>query len=379
MEPLCNYYGKCGGCSLQHIDYEVQLSNKKKRLAKLLGFSEESLLVFNSNPYNYRNRMDFVFCKQGLGLRMKGDWKKIVSLEKCVISNEKLNSLMNEIAAFFKDVDYFDIVKHTGTFYFAVLRAPRKDSAINFVLNEESSSLGEAVERIKEFSKVTSANNVLITFISPESNDSTQGESVVVKGSEMIAEEYLIDDAIGNKFNYSARGFFQNNTAVAEMMHKYCNEILRKYSTKEAHLLDLYGGVGTFGIMNADLFSQVSIVESIPQCIDAANLNIKENNVGNAKAILLDAKHLKKLQLPQKPQQLFVITDPPRSGMDERTIEQLKKLKPEIIVYISCNPEQLAKDILKFKEYDLKSAALFDMFPQTNHMEAVVELVLKES
>jgi tRNA/tmRNA/rRNA uracil-C5-methylase (TrmA/RlmC/RlmD family) len=114
------------------------------------------------------------------------------------------------------------------------------------------------------------------------------------------------------------------------------------------------------------------IIESIKQCIDAADINIKENNVKNAKTIVLDAKQLKKVEL-KKP--LFVITDPPRSGMHPKTIEQLKNLKPEVIIYISCNIQQLGKDLLKFKDYKIKSAALFDLFPQTPHIEAVVEMV----
>ncbi len=398
--PLCPYFNSCGGCSAQHIPYELQLENKKNRLSSLIKFPE--IKVFHGSEYFYRNRMDFVFCREGLGLRKKGDWKKIIPVEKCVISNEALNRLMQEIKGFFNnadyDVDYFDILKHTGTFYYAIIRtpampampaasaphavpvasaalaAPACNSAINFVLNEESSNLSRAVDKIKAFAKVTSANNILVTYVPPEANDAAQGEFFIVKGSEMISENYL-----GRKFHYSARGFFQNNTSVAELMQKYCNELLKEYeikkSTKQSHLLDLYAGVGTFGIINAGLFKEVTMVESIQQCIDAANMNIKENSLKNAKAVLLDAKQLRKLSFPQE---LFVITDPPRSGMDQRTIDQLKKLKPKVIIYISCNPEQLARDIPKFKEYKIKTAALFDMFPQTNHMEAVVEMVLKD-
>jgi len=139
------------------------------------------------------------------------------------------------------------------------------------------------------------------------------------------------------------------------------------------NLLDLYGGVGTFGIINSDLFKTVKTVESFEGCVDAAKANIELNGVKNTEAILLDAMHLKKLDL-QSP--LFVITDPPRSGMHQKTIEQLIVLKPKLIIYISCSIQQLEKELPKFlKHYKLKSAAIFDLFPQTNHMETVVELV----
>ena len=139
-------------------------------------------------------------------------------------------------------------------------------------------------------------------------------------------------------------------------------------------MLDLYAGVGTFGIINSGLFKEVYIVESDKNCIDAAKINIKNNSIKNAKEILLDAMKLKQLTLPKD---LFVITDPPRSGMHPKTIEQLKNLKPKIIIYVSCNIEQLSKDLNKFSDYSIKSAALFDLFPQTPHIEAVVELVLR--
>ena len=159
---------------------------------------------------------------------------------------------------------------------------------------------------------------------------------------------------------------------MAEKMLEYVHALLGKHDTKQAALLDLYGGVGTFGIILADLFQSVTTVESVPSCVKAAEKNIAENKVPNVKATLLDAMQLKKLTL-QKP--LFVVTDPPRSGMHPKTIQQLNVLQPEVIIYVSCNIQQLAKDLPKFKNYQIKSAALFDLFPQTPHVEAIVELV----
>ena len=166
---------------------------------------------------------------------------------------------------------------------------------------------------------------------------------------------------------------------MAEVMHAYCRNLLKGYAPnedlKEMHLLDLYGGVGTFAIINADLFKTSITVESVKQCTDSAEKNIKENSIANCKAMTLDARYIKKLTLPQP---LVVITDPPRSGMHPDTILHLNKIKPKLIIYVSCNLEQLEKDIPKFKDYEIKSAALFDLFPQTPHSETIVELQLKE-
>ena len=138
-------------------------------------------------------------------------------------------------------------------------------------------------------------------------------------------------------------------------------------------MLDLYAGVGAFGIINASLFKNVFIVESAKKSIECAEINIKENKVNNAEVFVLDAERISRLELPEN---LFVITDPPRSGMHHKTIEHLRRIAPKVIIYVSCNLQQLKKDISKFKEYKIKSAALFDLFPHTNHIEAVVELEL---
>ncbi|MEM4259958.1 MAG: 23S rRNA (uracil(1939)-C(5))-methyltransferase RlmD [Candidatus Woesearchaeota archaeon] len=367
-DPLCCYFRKCGGCSAQHINYSTQLENKKKLLINRIKY--EDVKIFFDNNYNYRNRMDFIFHRNGLGLREKGKWYSIIDIEKCVISNEKLNLLLREIREFFNDCDYFDIRKKTGTFKYAVLRTPGDNSSISFVLNENSTRLNEAIKKIKEFAKISCANNIIVTYVPANSDISISNNYFVVKGTEKL-KETLLD----SEFYYSIQGFFQNNTVMTNKMHEYIHKILEKYKedTLKSSLLDLYGGVGTFGIINAGLFKSVIIVENDKNCIDSVEENIKNNNVKNIKAIILDAKQLGRLKLKQP---LFVITDPPRSGMDEKTIIELKKLKPKVIIYISCNVDRLGKDIPKFKDYKIKSAAMFDLFPQTPHIEAVVEMEL---
>ena len=364
--PKCPNFGKCGGCATQHLSYEVQLENKKKRLAQEIGF--EDVRIFHDEEFYYRNRMDMAFRSDGLGFREKGKWWSIVNVKQCMISDKRLNELIVEIRQFFGDnIDAFDVKKHTGIFRYAVIRTPQKDSCISFVLNQDSTRLDAAIEKIKEFASQTTANNILVTYMPPKSDRSVGEDYFVVKGSDTLEETLL-----GKTFHYSAQGFFQNNSIMAEKMQDYCHKLLQKYDTKDIHLLDLYGGVGTFGIINADLFKSVTSIENFEGCTLAANENIKRNNVKNMEAICLDAKQLKNLKLPEP---LYVITDPPRAGMHPKTIRQINYLKPKVIIYISCNIKQLGKDLPKFRDYKIKSAAMFDLFPQTNHMESVIELV----
>jgi 23S rRNA (uracil1939-C5)-methyltransferase len=158
-------------------------------------------------------------------------------------------------------------------------------------------------------------------------------------------------------------------------MVEHAKNIFSKYETKDKNLLDLYGGVGTFGLCLADMFKKTVIVESVPESIACAKKNIINNGITNAEAHCLDSAKMGKVISKGN---LFAITDPPRSGMTRQAIENLTALEPEIIVYVSCNPQQFSREMLIFqKKYDLKSITVFDMFPQTTHIETVAELVRK--
>jgi len=368
---------KCGGCATQHIEYELQLENKKKKLSDITGFND--IQVFSDDPWNYRNRMDMVFTRDGLGFREKGRWWKTVAVGECVISNSRLNELKREVEDFFgPEFDFFHVKERVGTLKYAVIRTPQNDSCISIVLNKESENLDKVVAEVKKFAEKTTANNVLITYIKAKSSQSIGEDYEIVKGTDMVHETIC-----AKVLHYSPQGFFQNNSVMAEKMHEYTRQLLSDRRPNGgpdgeklyAHLLDLYGGVGAFGIVNADLFHKVTSVEDFEACTVAAKENMKRNDIENMEAICMDAKRLKQVNLPEK--NLYVITDPPRVGMHEETIIQLRKLKPKLIIYISCNVDQLAKDLPKFKDYKIKSAAVFDLFPQTNHMESVIELVPK--
>jgi tRNA (uracil-5-)-methyltransferase len=364
VDPKCRYFGKCGGCTAQHIPYEVQLENKKNIVSHATGLSD--IKVFHDYPYSYRSRMDFIFHKHGLGFREKGNWKTIIDIAECAISNAKLNSILHELRSFFDEPDYFDLVKKTGTMKYAVIRTPGGKSSISFVLNDKSTRLKEVIDQVKSYAEKSSADNIIITYASPEQDVSTSTEFFLVKGTDTLSETFL-----GKIFSFNVQGFFQNNSKVAEKMLAYSRQLLEKYDTKDAHLLDLYGGVGTFGIVNSDLFRMTTVVEAFKGSIDSAKENIAANKA-RADAYALDAKQIRRLKLGDP---LFVIADPPRSGMEQGAINSLKEFRPNVIIYVSCNPQQLKKDLQKFNGYEVRSAAMFDMFPQTTHVEAVAELI----
>ncbi len=346
-EPLCPYFGACGGCSSQHVAYDSQLEWKRKKVVAVTG--QDKVAVFHGQQYGYRNRMDFLMGGGAFGLRRKGK-VGIIDVERCPISQDAINELLKEIREVLSGVDSKSIL--------SIIIRP---SCVVFVLDGNSSRLAPVMELIKIFAAKTSCANVVVSY---------PGESAfAVKGDNVLSHSIL-----GKNFLFPADGFFQNNSVVAEKMHAYCRQLLAAHKTDAASLLDLYGGVGCFGLINADLFKQALIVEEVAASIECAQKNIEVHGVKNAKAMALDAKRIGRLT-PLKP--LFVIADPPRSGMDPKTIDALNAFQPEAIIYISCNVEQLAKDLPKFKNYEIKSAAIFDLFPNTPHIEAVVELIRK--
>jgi len=260
-QPPCHYFNECAGCSTQHIEYSLQLKNKEKNLMQSLNIKNTKL--FSGNEFNYRNRMEFLFNKNGPGLRKKNN--SIINVDRCIIANDKINSLLLEIKDYFKDINAFDFKSKTGTLCYALIRTASEKSSISFVLNEESDQIDCLVEKINNFSKLTSADTIIITYTKSELPDSISENYTVIKGSDTLNEVFL-----EKSFEYSVQGFFQNNIEVAKMMHNYVRSLLKQYLEKQIYLLDLYAGVGTFGINNSDLFKQVTIIESFQKCIDSA-------------------------------------------------------------------------------------------------------------
>ena len=367
--PPCPYFGQCAGCTLQSLEYSEQLSKKAAALSKLLG--TETISVHNAQEFGYRNRMEFLYTKDGIGLRAASSPGKVIPIQECLICSHRINQLLVELKDFFKDNDSFQSGNAQGTLRYVVIRATSHADSISFVLHSDSTNLQRNIEKIGEYAKLSTAQNILITYTDTVEDEQYSGEFFMIKGHPFLHEEVS-----GMKFMFSSQGFFQNNTTVAEKMQEYVHNLLAKYDTKNATLLDLYAGVGTFGIINSNLFKKVHLVESYQGCINSANENIKKNDIKNACAHRLEAHSMGRLRLTGD---TYVITDPPRSGMSQKAIEQLKRLRPKAIIYLSCNPHQLAKDIKKFKSYAVKSAAFFDMFPQTEHSEVIAELVLNES
>lgn len=303
-----------------------------------------------SEPYAYRNRMDFLFGK-GPSLRTETG---IVPVKDCPIANKKINALLGEVWSWYnKHQQHLD-----KTLKQIIIRAAEHtDSAtVSFVLDEKSMGFTQHGAQIRILT--TSAQNVVI---------GTSESCFAVKGTQTMQETLL-----GKMISYNCLSFFQNNTRVAEKMVGYCRNIFAKYAPSGARLVDLYGGAGTFGVSLGDMFHEVCTIDCEGPNIQCAAENMLVHGIRGT-VITGDATALRKVSR-DKP--LYAVTDPPRVGMDPKVIRLLLDMKPDVIVYVSCNPRQLAKELQRFQtQYRIESISVFDMFPQTPHIECVAELV----
>lgn len=384
-KPLCPYFRQCGGCKTQHIPYEVQVHNKRQFVIDAMKRNSiplpNEVEIFHAEPYGYRNRMDFICFSGGFGFRQAGKFDKFIDVRHCVISNKRVNELLEQLWSWFEKqrdkIDSFDMKLKTGTLKAAVVRAShfQDSSSVSFVLSSDSSKQAAHIELIRDFAKTTDADTVVVAQVGKHEENSISEEFFTVKGDGMLNE-----DIAGAHLLFNSQGFFQNNPVMADKMVLYVKSLLEKQDTKSSSLVDLYGGVGTFGVAIAPLFSNTILIESAKAGTDCAEQNIKSNKLKNFMVVCGDARKIKQPAVQKfLSEDVFVVTDPPRSGMDQDTLRALMALEPKTIVYVSCNPAQLAKELRTMtRKYDLKSLAVFDLFPQTNHVEAVAELVLRK-
>lgn len=388
-KPLCPHFGFCGGCKWQNLKYQHQLFYKAKQvkdsLVHLGGFPEPKIkeILGSDNIFYYRNKMEFTFGKDEngkliLGLHPAERYEEVFDLKKCFLQSEISNEIVGWIKEFLKEKNLlpYDIKKHSGFLRFLAIREGKKtdQSMVNLVTHqgefpyafEFSSGLSKEFPQIK--SVVRNINSKLANIAS--------GEKEEVLGGDKIIYEKLKDFT----FEISANSFFQTNTRQAEKLFDKVLD-LTDLSGSE-NVLDLYSGTGTISIFLSTRAKKVVGVESLTDSVENAKRNAFRNNIKNAEFILGEAKEV--LSSLQKEKNYFevVVVDPPRAGLHPDVIKYLLNLKPQKIVYVSCNPTTLARDLSASggfceRYYDLDEVHPVDMFPHTFHIETVARLVLK--
>ena len=402
-EPVCSYFGTCGGCKQQDLKYSEQLFYKQEQVKDIFqrigGFQHLVMepIVASENIIYYRNKLEFSFADRrwltkaeigddasindrnfALGFHIPRIFDKVLDIHECFLQSKISNDILNFTREFFKnrETPIYSTKTHEGYLRNLVIKQSQhaKDLMVNLVTSDENDDLMEQYS-----SELRNRFPEISTII----NNINQKKSQVAIGDyeKIFFGSGLINDHIGKyKFQISANSFFQTNTVQAENLY---NTALEYAEIKENDIVyDLYAGAGTISIYMSDKAKHVYAFESVEPAVRDAQKNNELNSVKNVSYFLAD---LNKSFLPilshfKIPKPNITILDPPRSGMNPKTVKDLLSLKPEKIVYVSCNPATQARDIqlLCENEYELIKIKPVDMFPHTFHIENVASLRLKK-
>lgn len=389
--PFCPRYMECGGCSYQKVSYDNQLALKGDMVKAIMDGVIEGEYVYEGilgSPYEwaYRNKMEFSFgdeYKDGplsLGLHKKGSFHDIITTDECRIVNADYNNILNAVLDFFKELGFpfYHKMSHTGYLRHLVVRRAVKTGEIlvNVVTTGSFDELPECrkyredgiyedlKEKLFSLDLYGSIEGILHTI-----NDSPADVVQSDRTEVIYGRDYITEKLLGLEFKISTFSFFQTNTLGAEVLYTKAREFVG--DTKDKVVFDLYSGTGTIAQIIAPVADKVIGVEIVEEAVEAAKENAKLNGLENCDFIAGDV--LKVIDdITDKPD--IIILDPPRDGINPKALKKIIDYGVDKIVYISCKPTSLARDIEVLQEegYKVEKVCAVDMFPQTVHVETVV-------
>jgi 23S rRNA (uracil1939-C5)-methyltransferase len=378
--PKCKHFYECGGCELMHMDYDVQAAFKKYRLEQIVKKLPQKDIIVEDitamvNPYYYRNKVEIKFTQGEKGI-MAGFFKAkshhVVDLQECYIMQKKsfeLLTLIRNLANQF-GIKAYDLASGTGELKSAVIRESYKYKEIVVLFNIATDEITNEKDFVDHIVKaIPEVKGIGISKTIDESGLSDE-EIRLVYGRGFIKDELL-----GKQFEIGFRSFFQVNTLQAERLYKKVIEFGR-FTGKE-RVIDAYSGIGSIALSISDKVNKVFGIEIFKSAISDAKRNARINGVKNA---LFELGHVDKVLSKWKNYKFdLIIVDPPRKGCSKDLLDTIVKMQFPKVIYISCNPATLGRDLeyLIEHQYKVERIAPVDMFPQTSHVESVVLLSLK--
>ncbi len=398
IEPVCQHFGACGGCKWQNMSYEQQLfyknqevQNNLKRIGKI-ELPEFEPILGSEKTLFYRNKMEFSFSnarwltpeeiasgdeigkENALGFHIPKMWDKILDIQKCHLQQDPSNAIRNEIREFANanQLSFFN---------------PREQEGLLRTLMIRTSSIGEIMVMIQFFYDNKQERELLLDHLAAKFPAITSLQYVVnAKANDTIYDQdvvlykgrdYILEEMEGLKFSINAKSFYQTNSDQAYELYK----ITRDYAelTGNELVFDLYTGTGTIAQFVSKKAKKVVGVEAVPEAIADAKINAERNDITNCDFFVGDMKNVFNDEfIATHGHPDVIITDPPRDGMHKDVVDMLLKVAPKRIVYVSCNSATQARDLaLLDAKYKVTKVRPVDMFPQTHHVENVVQLELK--
>lgn len=373
----CPVAKKCSGCQLSNMTYEQQLAYKQKDVEGLLGqFGEVKPIIPMEDPYNYRNKVQAVFRGDRSGKIISGVYQSsrngIVGVDRCFLNDERADRIVvgiRELLRSFKLRPY-DIGTGRGFLKHVLIRVGKQSGEILVTLVGADRMFPKKKDftaaLLKKFPEITT-----VTF-SVNTND-----EMLMLGSHnevLFGKGYIVDELCGKKFRVSPQSFYQINPVQTEKLYRYAIEAAGL--SKTDNILDAYSGIGTIGIIASDYVNTVQGIEYNAAAVRDAVKNCAENGITKKIAFNKgDAGEFLRERAKNGTFYDVVFMDPARAGADRRFLNALTKIKPRRIVYISCNPATLSRDLKSLaKDYKIKEIQPFDMFPHTRHTETAAVL-----
>jgi len=395
INASCDHFGSCGGCKWQNMSYSRQLYYKDKevknnleRIGKLkinniIPIQESDKIFF------YRNKMEFSFSnnrwltmdevkskeplnqRNGLGFHVPGMWDKILDINKCWLQKDPSNDIRNKLKSFAieKKIPFFDPKKQIGILRTLMIRT----SSIGhiMVVVQFYSGSQKVIDIILNYLKTTFPEiNSLQYVVNNKCNDTIYDQEVIC----FYGKDYIMEEMEGLKFKINAKSFYQTNSEQAYELYKIAREFAELNGNELVY--DLYTGIGTIAQFIAKKAKKVIGVESVKEAVIAAKQNAILNKIDNVDFFVGDMRKIFNdnfININGTPD--IIIADPPRNGMHIDVVQQILKIGPEKVIYISCNSATQARDLFFMSsKYQIIKSQAVDMFPQTHHVENVVLL-----
>lgn len=384
-EVDCLTYKRCGGCNLRHIEYEETLKIKQDVVQNLVNKILKNKIkvqetVGMKNPFHYRNKAQYP-----LGINNEGEpiigvfanrTHEVIPIEKCLIQNPQSEQIAKYILKFIKEnkISIYNENTRKGLFRHIVIKIGIRTGQIMCILVVNGENILKEEQLINELITKFPQIKTIVKNVNMKNTNVILGQrNINVYGNGYI------EDILGKyTFKISPLSFYQVNPIQAEKLYNLGVEMAQ--ISKDDTVFDLYCGIGTISLFMAKYAKKVYGIEIVKEAIDAAKENAKINNVDNTEFYAGDVEVvLDELINKNKVKADIVMFDPPRKGLDKKSINNILQIKPKKLVYISCNPATLIRDLKMFeKQYEIKTIVPVDMFPWTSHIECVSLLCLKK-
>ena len=380
----CSTYKRCGGCNLRHVNYKTTLKMKKNVVQNLVNKNLKNKIIVKDtigmeHPFHYRNKAQYPIGLDKNGNPMIGVFAnrthEVIQIDKCLIQNEEAEKIAKFICQFAQknNISVYNEKTCQGLLRHIVVKVGIKTNQIMCILVLTSEKFPNEEKLISELTKQFPNITTIVKNINNKNTNVILGKTNI----NIFGNGYIYDKLGDYTFKISPLSFYQINTIQTEKLYDLALQAA-KLTGKEI-VFDLYCGIGTIGIYMANKAKKVYGIEIVEDAIKDAKENCKINNITNAEYYAGDTeKLLTDLIENKKIKPDVIVVDPPRKGLDNTTIENILKIKPTRLVYVSCNPATLIRDLSKLEcNYEIKEIQPVDMFPFTSNVECVSLMCLK--